>query len=61
MNWKPVLIPELSYSAVKFYAECHNMKICEVMKKLLFQWSLNFWSDPSAYGCTLDVDDADDE
>lgn len=56
MNWKPVLIPELSYDAVKFYAKSHNLHICEVMKRLLFEWSLTFWSDPEKFGCFLDKD-----
>lgn len=61
MNWKPVNIPELSYDAVKFYAESHNLKIQEVMKRLLFEWTLNFWSDPEAYGCILDKKEQQNE
>ena len=50
--YKPVLIPELSYDAVKFYAEAHHLTIKETMRRLLFEWTLNFWSDPERYGCS---------
>lgn len=46
---KPVIIPTLSYDAVKHYASEHNITIKETMRRLLFEWTLNYWSDPENF------------
>ena len=48
-KYKPVLIPILTFDAVVIEAKKKNISIYEFMRRLLFAWTLNYWSDPKNF------------
>lgn len=51
MDYKPVLVPEIMYDAIKYYSRCHGYTMKESMKQLFMAWTLDFWMNPGRYDC----------